>query len=351
LSEADNSSSVTVLMMLPSEPSVTGAPVEETSAQAIISTIAASASGLPVKQSPAGTIPGSGYIDGHAGASQAVALNSIPEVAGQSRAFNQGNNIGPQALQDQKSIPAEAGAIRVSPEQKQTGETPASGKFTLPDMATRGDARTSEIPIAVKPQSNQQALHASDQASTSETVSQPSSTQNTPLQGMASQLNAAFQVAGSQSIAIDAAQTSQIAPRVGASGWSEAMGQKIVMMASEHVQQAELRLNPEGLGPMHVVLSLEKGAADVQFVAHDAQVREALQTALPKLQEMLTSAGFSLDRVSIGSGSASNQGNQGNAGQFQQQQREAGGKEAETASMPLSRVVVQSRPGRIDTFA
>lgn len=227
-------------------------------------------------------------------------------------------------------------------------EPQSSEKFSLPAIS---DSRQAAQDRAAKSSSDVQELRANEHQTAREPGTQNLAAQNMSPQGLVSQIHAAFQLGASQPTAADIASASQIAPRVGASGWSEAMGQRIVMMASEHVQQAEIRLNPEGLGPMQVVLSLEKGAADVQFLAHDAQVREALQAALPKLQEMLSSAGFSLDRVSIDSGSAKNQNNQGNADQFHQQRHESGPGNEEPVSIPASRIVIQARPGRIDTFA
>lgn len=234
------------------------------------------------------------------------------------------------------------------PNESSPGESQSGEKFSLPVLS---DSRQAAQDRAAKSSSAVQELRGSERQTAREPGTQNLAAQPASTQGLANQIQAAFQVGAAQPTAADIASASQIAPRVGASGWSEAMGQRIVMMASENVQQAEIRLNPEGLGPMQVVLSLEKGAADVQFLAHDAQVREALQAALPKLQEMLTSAGFSLDRVSIDSGSARNQDNQGGAGQFQQQRRGSGQSESETATIPVSRVIVQSSPGRIDTFA
>jgi flagellar hook-length control protein FliK len=161
-----------------------------------------------------------------------------------------------------------------------------------------------------------------------------------------------FELVAPATPAAAAPATELVAPRVGAAAWSEAMGQKIVMMASERIQQAELRLNPEGLGPLQVVLSIDQGAADVQFLAHDPQVREALQSALPRLQEMLTSAGFSLDRVSIDAGTARDQGNRQGEEAFRHAQGRTGDRaETETAPLPLARVIAPARPGRIDTFA
>lgn len=176
--------------------------------------------------------------------------------------------------------------------------------------------------------------------------------QNALLSGISSQgMVTQFQSLSAQPAISNSALAGPITQQVGATGWSEAMGQRIVMMASEHVQQAEIRLNPEGLGPLQVVLSLEKGAADIQFLAHDAQVREALQAALPKLQDMLSNAGFSLDKVSIDAGSAKNQNPQGNAGQFQQARHDSGQDNEGSAPIPAPHIMTQARPGRIDTFA
>jgi flagellar hook-length control protein FliK len=248
-----------------------------------------------------------------------------------------------------KSLPAGAGMA--SRESKPASEIVPGEKLSPPNMAGMADPRQAEQASANNARSSFQALSAGDRLTSKETGAQAMPAQNASLPGMANQLNAAFHIGASQPAPVDAPTSALIAPHVGAPGWSEAMGQRMVMMASDRIQHAELRLNPEGLGPLQVVLSLDQGAADVQFLAHDAQVREALQSALPKLQEMLASAGFSLDKVSVDSGSARNHGNHGNAEQFSQPRRESGQGTAEDRSLPASRLVANMRPGRIDTFA
>lgn len=251
---------------------------------------------------------------------------------------------GEKSRADSRELAVSEGKL---PNEPGLDESRSAEKFSLSALS---DLRQAARDHAAK-SSAVKELRTGERQTARESGTQNLAAQNMSPHGMANQIHAASQFVAAQPTAADMASASQIAPRVGASGWSEAMGQRIVMMASENVQQAEIRLNPEGLGPMQVVLSLEKGAADVQFLAHDAQVREALQAALPKLQEMLTSAGFSLDRVSIDASSARNQDSQGSAGQFQQQRRGSGQSEPETAAMPVSRVIVQTQPGRVDTFA
>lgn len=250
---------------------------------------------------------------------------------------------------DGKSFPAGLGTAPRDP--RPASESDVSERLSPPSMAGGTDPRQTAQANADRARSSLQMSGFGDRLASREAGAQAAPTQSASLPGMANPLNAAFHMGASQPAGVDAPSAATIAPHVGTNGWSEAMGQRMVMMASDRIQHAELRLNPEGLGPLQVVLSLDKGAADVQFLAHDAQVREALQSALPKLQEMLTSAGFSLDRVSIDSGSARNQGSQGNAEQFNQQRRDSGQGTEENPSLPTSRVIVHSRAGRIDTFA
>ncbi len=331
----------------------TSEPVDETITQAMAGMVSTSTTGAGVDMAADESASSDPLHAGSTGMAMTQVMNSRLAVAAQSvstaqSAAAQSAASASAILVDmEEKSRASSGELGLPegrlPNESGRDESRSDEKFSLQNLA---DSRQAAQDRTMKSQSASQELRASERQAAREP-----GTQNLSSQGIASQFQAAFQLGATQPAATDNVLTSQIAPRVGAPGWSEAMGQRIVMMASEHVQQAEIRLNPEGLGPMQVVLSLEKGAADVQFLAHDAQVREALQAALPKLQEMLTSAGFSLDRVSIDSGSAKNQNPQGSAGQFQQQRHEAGQDDEGPVSMPASRIVVQTRPGRIDTFA
>ena len=343
----------------------TSEPVDETITQAMAGMVFTSATGAGVDLAADESASSDPLLAGSTGMAMTQVMNSRLAVAAQSVATVQ------SAAATHADAAAQSVAISsVNLADKGEKSRANSGELALPEgrlqnipgldesrsdekfsMQSLADSRQATQDRMTKSQSALQELRASERQTAREPGTQNLAAQNMSPQGIASQFQAAFQMGAAQSAAADNVLASQIAPRVGASGWSEAMGQRIIMMASEHVQQAEIRLNPEGLGPMQVVLSLEKGAADVQFLALDAQVREALQAALPKLQEMLSSAGFSLDKVSIDSGSAKNQNPQGNAGQFQQQRHQAGQDNDGPVSMPASRIVVQTRPGRIDTFA
>lgn len=82
--------------------------------------------------------------------------------------------------------------------------------------------------------------------------------------------------------------------------WSGELGQRVVWMARNDVQEAQLTVNPQHLGPIEVRLSLTEDRATAQFFSPHAEVREVLQEALPRLREMLAGAGVQLGQSDVG---------------------------------------------------
>jgi hypothetical protein len=98
------------------------------------------------------------------------------------------------------------------------------------------------------------------------------------------------------------AQNLQIDTRVGAPGWNGELAQKVVWMATQQHQVAELRLNPPHLGPVEVMLTVgnDQGAqASIQFASPHLATREALESALPRLREMMADSGIALGNVTV----------------------------------------------------
>jgi hypothetical protein len=94
---------------------------------------------------------------------------------------------------------------------------------------------------------------------------------------------------------------------VGDSGWDEALGQRVLLMVSSQEQVAELSLNPPDLGPLQVTLSISNDQATATFVSQHADVRQALEAALPRLKEMMAESGINLGGASVSSGDGSQQ--------------------------------------------
>jgi flagellar hook-length control protein FliK len=74
---------------------------------------------------------------------------------------------------------------------------------------------------------------------------------------------------------------------VGQTGWSDELGGRVERMLDKSVHSAEIKLNPAHLGPLEVRIRLHQDQAEIQFSSQHAAVREAIETALPKLREML----------------------------------------------------------------
>ena len=98
-----------------------------------------------------------------------------------------------------------------------------------------------------------------------------------------------------------ATPTLTLQPPVGTPSWDGALGQKVTWMASNQMQIAELHLNPPNLGPLEVRLTVTNDQASAMFVSHHAGVRDAIESALPRLREMLAESGITLGNVSVGS--------------------------------------------------
>jgi flagellar hook-length control protein FliK len=89
--------------------------------------------------------------------------------------------------------------------------------------------------------------------------------------------------------------------------WATDLGQKVVWLANADKQSAQLTLNPPEMGPIEISLDVDKGTASVSFTSTNAEVRDALETALPKLREMFASAGIELGQTNVGAQSFSQQ--------------------------------------------
>lgn len=81
--------------------------------------------------------------------------------------------------------------------------------------------------------------------------------------------------------------------------WVGDFGQKIVWLASNNKQAAQLTLNPPQMGPIEISLNLDKGSATASFFSANSEVRDAIETALPRLREMFANAGISLGQTNV----------------------------------------------------
>lgn len=99
-----------------------------------------------------------------------------------------------------------------------------------------------------------------------------------------------------------------IEARIGGAGWDQALGQKVLWLLSQQQQVAELSLNPPELGPLQVVLKMADEQLSATFVSQHADVRNALEAALPRLKEMMSESGINLSSTTVSADSSQQQG-------------------------------------------
>ncbi|SDC20059.1 flagellar hook-length control protein FliK [Massilia sp. PDC64] len=159
-----------------------------------------------------------------------------------------------------------------------------------------------------------------------------------------------------------AAASEELSAHVGTDAWNDQVGQKVIYMVGAEDQTASLTLNPPDLGPLQVVLSVSNGQADVTFSSNQLEVRQALENALPRLQEMMSESGIALGNATVNAGMS-------NGGQAQQDQAAASsgfgrgnqgrgnggngdnGTVGEATVRPATRTARIGDRGMVDTFA
>ena len=104
---------------------------------------------------------------------------------------------------------------------------------------------------------------------------------------------------------------------VGQQGWDKAVGQQLALFVSQDVSAAKMRLNPQHLGPMEMQINVDGDKANVSFLSQHTVVREALESSVPRLREMLAESGLNLVNVNISQQGTSGQRGRGMSG-FQQ---------------------------------
>lgn len=100
---------------------------------------------------------------------------------------------------------------------------------------------------------------------------------------------------------------SSIAEPFGGPNWSQGFGRQVMMMVNQNIQSAELRMNPAHLGPVEVRIDMDDDQVSVAFTSRHAVVREAMESALPRLREMLDEHGLGLADTDISQQSFSEQ--------------------------------------------
>ena len=171
-------------------------------------------------------------------------------------------------------------------------------------------------------------------------------------------MNAAA-IVNAQQTAGSPVPSAHIATRVGAAEWDKAFGQQLVWIVKSSSegssQTASLSLNPPELGPIRIVLQISDAQAYASFSSAQPEVRQAIESVLPKLREMLGESGLQLAQADINSGNPQQQDEAASHQLPHSQQtaaaRSAALKESETQASTLATVSTLAGRALIDIFA
>lgn len=91
----------------------------------------------------------------------------------------------------------------------------------------------------------------------------------------------------------------QVNAVVGTAAWDAELGQQVVWMVGEKQQVAELRVNPPDLGPLDIKITIGEHETTAVFTSPHGAVRDAVESALPRLREVLAESGITLGNASV----------------------------------------------------
>ncbi len=87
------------------------------------------------------------------------------------------------------------------------------------------------------------------------------------------------------------------------------LGARVMLMAGQKWQEAEIQLEPQGMGKIRVQLSIDQEQqTNVQFMVQHSQAKEALDQSLPRLREILTQNGLQPGQTQVQHQAANNSG-------------------------------------------
>jgi flagellar hook-length control protein FliK len=120
-------------------------------------------------------------------------------------------------------------------------------------------------------------------------------------------------------------------------------------MIGDQQHTASLMLDPPELGLLQVVVTVSNDQATATFVAAEPEVRRAIEAALPRLREMMDSAGIQLGDATVSAGTSSNDNSAPSTRHVVPVEATHGQDQAQSA--PGDRTEVGFSRGLVDTFA
>lgn len=133
--------------------------------------------------------------------------------------------------------------------------------------------------------------------------------------------------------------------------FADAVKNKVMVMISQKLQQADITLDPPELGNVQVRINLQGDAAAVNFVVQNSQAKDALEQHMNKLRDMLSESGVDVGDANVRqqqqeSGQSGDGAQDGSTGQLAEQSAQ----ELTEEALLASRLVKASATG-VDFYA
>ncbi len=132
--------------------------------------------------------------------------------------------------------------------------------------------------------------------------------------------------------------------QLGTARWGDALANRLSWMIDSDLGEARIRLNPPELGALDVKISMVEEKAFVQLFASEPAAKELLESALPKLRELLGAGGIELADASV------NDRKRESPAAMDNSERPPDSPDSEQPAAAEARVK-RPPPGRIDLFA
>lgn len=97
---------------------------------------------------------------------------------------------------------------------------------------------------------------------------------------------------------------------MGNARWGQDFNQRVQWMINQAVSGAEIRLNPQHMGPIEVRVLMQNDQATIAFSAQHGATREAIDAALPRLRELLSEQNVNVVDVDVSQHSFADQRDQ-----------------------------------------
>ncbi|RUO23204.1 hypothetical protein CWE08_00685 [Aliidiomarina iranensis] len=161
----------------------------------------------------------------------------------------------------------------------------------------------------------------------------------------------AQQAAGSSIASPSASPSTTLSAPLASNAWQQQLSQQVVNMNIRQDNHVALRLHPAELGPLMINLKMDDQAASLQFSASNANVRAAVENAIPQLREILAEQGIELAESAINDGQSQQQNEEQRSGSAELADNSGNTQTLAADANAEQEVEVQMGNGKIDLYA